>query len=89
MAERMVTDLTPAELLELAVDREKCAARSEAAAVSGERAAADPGNSPMVRAQAKRAAEVARGHAADYREEAEEFRAGEVPERYWGLPYTG
>ncbi|MDX2707795.1 hypothetical protein PV350_33840 [Streptomyces sp. PA03-6a] len=89
MAERMTTDLTPAELLELAVDRERCAARCEAAALDGDRAAVDPGNSPMVRAQAKRAAEVARGHATEYREEAEEFRAGEVPERYWGLPYTG
>ncbi|MFD8078197.1 hypothetical protein ACFV3E_36720 [Streptomyces sp. NPDC059718] len=89
MAERLVTELTDAELVELAEDRERCAARCEAAALSGDRDAADPTNSETTRAQAAAAAKVARDHAQDYREEAADFRAGEVPERYWGAYYTG
>ncbi|MFG2811488.1 hypothetical protein [Streptomyces massasporeus] len=75
--------LTRREMNELAVDREKCAARSDAAALDGDRAAADPVNSPTLRAQAKAAAGFARRHAQEYREEAEALREGRIPGEDW------
>ena len=71
------------EMRELAEDREKCAARSDAAALDGDRAAADPNNSPTLRAQARAAAGFARQHAQEYREEAEAFRDGRIPGEDW------
>jgi hypothetical protein len=71
------------EMQELAADREKCAARSAAAAISGDRAAADPSNSPTHRAQAATAAHFARQHAQEYREEAEALRDGRIPGEDW------
>jgi hypothetical protein len=68
---------------ELAEDREKCAARAAAAAAAGERAAADPSNSPTLRAQAATAAKFARQHAQEYREEAEALRDGRIPGEDW------
>ncbi|WP_328760548.1 hypothetical protein [Streptomyces sp. NBC_00271] len=56
------------------------APRSDAAAADGERVAADPTRSDHSRACAGRAAEIARGHAADYRHIAEALRAGEIPD---------
>ncbi|MBK3569366.1 MULTISPECIES: hypothetical protein [unclassified Streptomyces] len=56
------------------------APRSDAAAADGERVAADPARSDYTRACAARAAEIARGNAADYRNIAETLRAGEIPE---------
>lgn len=70
---------TRAEMLELAEDREKCAARCDRNAASGDRAAADPANSLTVRAQAETAANLARNHAREYREEAAALRDGRLP----------
>lgn len=67
------------EMNELAVDRDKCAARSERNAQSGREAAADPSNSANTRAQAARAAEFAERHAQEYREEAAAYREGRIP----------
>ena len=72
----------PLTTAELAADRLACAARSEAAAVDGRRAAVGPANSEYTRACAARAAEVATERAADYRAEAALFAAGEVPAGY-------
>jgi hypothetical protein len=71
------------EMRELAEDRERCAARSNAAANDGDRAAADPNNSPTHRAQAATAAKFARQHAQEYREEAEALRDGRIPGEDW------
>ncbi|WP_406418000.1 hypothetical protein [Streptomyces sp. NBC_01614] len=71
------------EMRELAEDREKCAVRSDAAAVDGDRAANNPNNSPTHRAQAKAAAGFARQHAQEYREEAEALRDGRIPGEDW------
>lgn len=70
-------------LSELAVDRERAALRADEGARDGDRVAADPAESPRIREQAAAAARTAREHAADYRYEAELFRAGEIPECYW------
>ncbi|NJP74667.1 hypothetical protein [Streptomyces sp. C1-2] len=56
------------------------AARSDAAAEDGERVAADPTRSDHTRACAGCAAEIARGHASEYREIAASLRAGEIPD---------
>ncbi|MEW1867022.1 hypothetical protein AB0420_02290 [Streptomyces caelestis] len=56
------------------------APRSDAAADDGERVAADPTRSKHTRACAGRAAEIARGHAAEYREIAAALRDGEIPD---------
>ncbi|OSC71669.1 hypothetical protein B5181_05745 [Streptomyces sp. 4F] len=60
----------------------KAAVRSEAAAIAGERAAADPHNSDHTRACAARAAQAARRNVAEYREMAATLRAGEIPEGF-------
>ncbi|MGI5397849.1 hypothetical protein [Streptomyces sp. CA-251251] len=60
----------------------QAAARSDAAAADGERAAADPSNSDHTRACAARAAQAARNHATEYREMAATLRAGEIPEGF-------
>ncbi|MFE9448321.1 hypothetical protein [Streptomyces sp. NPDC006739] len=70
---------TRAEMLELAADREKCAARCDRNAASGDRAAADPTNSLAMRTQAETAANFARNHAREYREEAAALRDGRLP----------
>lgn len=75
--------LSRREMNELADDREKCAARSERAAASGRAAAADPSNSPTVRAQAATAARFAANHAQEYREEAAALRDGRIPGEDW------
>ena len=75
--------MTRREMNELAEDREKCAARSDAAAIDRDRAANDPNNSPTLRAQAKAAAGFARQHAQEYREEAEALRDGRIPGEDW------
>ena len=56
------------------------AARSDAAAVDGERVAADPGRSDYTRACAARAAKTARENATEYRAIAEALREGEIPD---------
>ncbi|MGA5489582.1 hypothetical protein ACPCK1_17720 [Streptomyces pseudogriseolus] len=56
------------------------APRSDAAAADGERVAADPTRSEYSRACAARAAEIARGNAAEYRSIAESLRDGEIPD---------
>jgi hypothetical protein len=71
------------EMRELAEGREKSAARSDAAALDGDRAAADPSNSRTIRAQAAAAARFARQHAQEYREEAEALRDGRIPGEDW------
>ncbi|MET8787994.1 hypothetical protein [Streptomyces sp. NPDC004589] len=55
------------------------APRSDAAAADGERVAADTSRSDYTRACAARAAQIARGNAAEYRAIAAELRAGEIP----------
>nr|WSX25655.1 hypothetical protein OG690_38590 [Streptomyces tubercidicus] len=70
-------------LSELATDRQQAALRADEAARDGERAAADQTESESIRRQAATAARYAREHAADYRNEAEQFAAGEIPEQYW------
>jgi hypothetical protein len=74
---------TRREMNELAEDREKCAARCDRNAKSGREAAADPTNSPAIRAQAAAAARSAEGHAREYREEAEALRDGRIPGEDW------
>ena len=74
---------TRAEMLELAEDREKCAARCDRNAASGDRAAADTANSLTVRAHAETAANSARNHAREYREEAAALRDGRLPGEDW------
>lgn len=71
------------EMNELAADREKCAARCDRNAQSGRAAAADPSNSPTIRAQAATAAKFAEGHAQEYREEAQALREGRIPGEDW------
>jgi len=71
------------EMNELAADREKCAARCDRNAADGERAANDPTNSPGKQACAARAAESARNHAQEYREEAAALREGRIPGEDW------
>lgn len=71
------------EMRELAEDRERSAARSDAAALDGDRAAADPNNSPTKRAQAEAAAGWARQHAQESREEAAALRDGRIPGEDW------
>lgn len=79
--------ITRAELTEWADECDRSALRADAAARNGEEVAADPSRSEYTRACAKRAAEIAREHAAEYRAEAVIMRDGEVPESYWHL-YT-
>jgi len=74
---------TRAEMLELANDRDKCAARCDRNAADGARAANDPANSPGTQARAARAAESARNHAQEYREEAAALREGHIPGEDW------
>lgn len=71
------------EMRELAEDRERSALRSDAAALSGDQAAADPNNSPTLRAQAAAAANWARQHAQEYREDAAKLREGYLPHEDW------
>ncbi|MEH0442472.1 hypothetical protein QA811_02055 [Streptomyces sp. B21-102] len=71
------------EMRELAEDREKCAARCDRNAKSGREAAADPSNSPTIRAQAAAAAKSAANHAREYREEAAALREGRIPGEDW------
>ena len=71
------------EMNELAADREKSAARCDRNAASGDRAAADPTNTPTMRAQAETAAHFARNHAREYREEAAKLREGYLPHEDW------
>ncbi|WP_329224252.1 hypothetical protein OG352_39780 (plasmid) [Streptomyces sp. NBC_01485] len=80
--------ITPAELTRWAEEWERCAARAEAGARDGERVANDPSSTDYTRSCARRAAEIARGHAAEYRAEALVMRDGEVPEPYWHLYVT-
>ncbi|MGA4875853.1 hypothetical protein [Streptomyces lydicamycinicus] len=56
------------------------ASRSDAAARSGDQAAADPAGSDHIRACAARAAEIARGNANEYRHIAASLREGEIPD---------
>ncbi|SEF16591.1 hypothetical protein SAMN05428942_7306 [Streptomyces sp. 2112.2] len=79
----MARELWGIPLSELATDRQQAALRADEAARDGERVAADPKESPLIRAQAKVGARYAREHARDYRYEAELFAAGEIPECYW------
>lgn len=58
------------------------APRSDRAAASGERAAADPNTSEYTRQCAARAAAIAHRNAAEYRNIAETLRAGEIPDGY-------
>lgn len=71
------------EMNELAEDREKCAARCDRNAADGDRVASDPANSPGKQARAARAAESARNHAQEYREEAAALRDGRIPGEDW------
>ena len=68
------------QLNELAADREKSAARSERAAKSAARDAADPTLSPATRRQAAAQAPISRRYASEYREEAAAFRDGIQPD---------
>lgn len=68
-----------AEMRRMAEVSERAAARSDASAADGDRAANDPSNSPRVQAQARTAAGFARNHAREYREEAELLRQGYLP----------
>lgn len=72
-----------AEMRRMAADCEQSALRSDAAALDGDRAAADPSNSPTLRAQAKAAAGFARRHAQEYREDAAKLREGYLPGEDW------
>jgi hypothetical protein len=71
------------EMNELAVDREKCAARSERNAESAKAAANDPTLSDTTRKQAAATVPIALRHAAEYREEAQAFREGRIPGEDW------
>lgn len=71
--------LTRRQLNELADDREKCAARSDRAAASAERDAADQTLSPVTRRQAAAQAPISRRTANEYREEAAAYRTGIQP----------
>ncbi|RPK76513.1 hypothetical protein EES45_23030 [Streptomyces sp. ADI97-07] len=74
-------DITRAAMLREADYFERSAAvRSDTAAEDGERVAADPTRSSHTRACAARAAQFARGRAAEYRSMARELRAGEIPD---------
>jgi hypothetical protein len=75
--------LTRREMNELAADREKCAARCERNAKSGQEAAADQTLSETTRKQAAAAATFARQHAQEYREEAAALREGRIPGEDW------
>lgn len=75
--------LSRAEMRELAEDREKCAARSEANAKSAAAAAKDESLSPAMRRQAAATVPIARNHAREYREEAEALRDGRLPGEDW------
>ncbi|MFE9812439.1 hypothetical protein [Streptomyces sp. NPDC005548] len=72
-----------AEMRELAADRDKSAARSEANAQSAREAAADPTRSDNQRRQAAATVQIALGHAREYREEAAALRAGRIPGEDW------
>ncbi|MGQ5576298.1 hypothetical protein [Streptomyces sp. ECR3.8] len=67
------------QLTELAVDREKSAARSERAAASAERDAADESLSPATRRQAAAQAPISRRFARACRKEAAAYRDGVQP----------
>ena len=68
------------QLTELAVDREKSAARSDRAAASAERDANDNSLSPATRRQAAAQAPISRRFARDCREQAAAFRDGVQPD---------
>jgi alkylation response protein AidB-like acyl-CoA dehydrogenase len=68
-----------AEIAEIIVDLEGARRRSLAAAADGDRVAADPNESQLIRSQAAMAAYYARGHAREYGEEAAALRLGENP----------
>jgi hypothetical protein len=68
------------QLTELAVDREKSAARSERAAASAERDANDKSLSPATRRQAAAQAPISRRFARDCRDQAAAFRDGVQPD---------
>jgi hypothetical protein len=68
------------QLTELAEDREKSATRSERAAASAERDAADESLSPAARRQAAAQAPISRRFARECREEASAYRAGYQPD---------
>ncbi|MCX4735113.1 hypothetical protein [Streptomyces sp. NBC_01363] len=56
------------------------AKRSDAAALDGDRAAADMTNGPRTQAVAAKCAQVARSNATDYRNIAAALRDGEIPD---------
>lgn len=72
-----------AEMRRMADRAEQAALRSEANAADGDRAAADPSNSPTKRAQAAAAAKLGRTHAREYREDAADLRDGRLPGEDW------
>lgn len=71
--------MTPCEMHELADDRDKCAARADRVAASGDQDAVNPNLSPTIQRQAATAAKHARRRASEYREEAALLRAGTNP----------
>ncbi|MFL4947514.1 hypothetical protein ACJ6WE_09090 [Streptomyces sp. MMS24-I31] len=71
------------EMRELAVDREKCAARCERNAESARQAASDPALTDNMRKQAAATIPIALRHAQEYREEAEALRDGRIPGEDW------
>jgi hypothetical protein len=75
--------MTRREMHELADDRDKCAARCERNAKSGQEAAADPTLPDTIRKQAATAATFALQHAQEYREEAAALREGRIPGEDW------
>lgn len=72
-----------AEMRAMAESAERSAARADAAALSGDRDANNPDNSPTHRAQAAAAAGFARQHAAEYRDDAAKLREGYLPGEDW------
>uniref|UniRef100_A0AAU2AI50 Uncharacterized protein n=1 Tax=Streptomyces sp. NBC_00093 TaxID=2975649 RepID=A0AAU2AI50_9ACTN len=80
--------ITPAELARWAEEWERNAARAEDGARDGERVANDPLRTDYTRSCARRAAEIARERATEYRAEALVMHDGEVPEPYWHLYVT-
>ncbi|WP_432041028.1 hypothetical protein [Streptomyces chartreusis] len=79
--------ITRERLTEWADEWDRLAIRADAGARDGELVAADPSRSEYTRMCAARAAQIARGHAREYRAEALVMRDGEVPEPYWHV-YT-
>ncbi|MCA1222195.1 hypothetical protein [Streptomyces sp. 8L] len=75
-----MSEITDEQLAVEADYFERSAARSERAAVAGQRDAADPSKTAYARACAARAAEIARENAAEYRLIAADLRVGEIPD---------